>query len=259
MKKKRLYGLILDSDGTVMNSKFNQFEWLHYCVTKLYKKSFPYKSCDEKFLKSYNEYYNARGLTGIYELFDINYDKDKDFLWEHFNSWKEKNPPQIVNGMKEAIFEIYERSRSKPGKVKGLRISLNTTNKWPSFVKQFYDSGLINCFDMILTRDDIPEVIDDKGNEKPFLLKPHVYSIEWALDLLDVSPEEALHVGDTMHDIIACRTLRRKDPNAEKEVKVVAVTWGFETKKNLASAKPYRLIDRPKQLIKIVENLGGFD
>ncbi|GAI85589.1 unnamed protein product, partial [marine sediment metagenome] len=29
--KKKLYGLILDSDGTVMDSKLNQFEWLKYC------------------------------------------------------------------------------------------------------------------------------------------------------------------------------------------------------------------------------------
>lgn len=257
--KKKLYGLILDSDGTVMDSKINQFEWLEYCVTKLYKKPFPYKDCDEKFLKDYNGYYHARGLTGIYELFNINYDKDKDFLWEHFNAWKQKNPPQIVEGMKEAISEIYERSRPRPGKVKGLRISLNTTNKWPSFEKQFYDSGLINCFDMILTRDDIPEVIDEEGHEKPLLLKPHVYSIEWALDLVGVNPDEALHVGDTLHDIIACRTLRRKNPDIKREVKVVAVTWGFETKKNLTSAKPYRVVDDPKQLVKIVERLGGFD
>jgi len=259
MEKKKLYGLILDSDGTVMDSKVNQFEWLRYCVTKLYKKPFPYKECSGKFLKDYNEYYHARGLTGIYELFGINYDEEKDFLWKHFNPWKKKNPPQIVDGMKEAILEIYRRSRPKPGKAKGLRISLNTTNQWPSFEKQFYESGLIKCFDTILTRTDIPEVIDEEGKEKPFLLKPHVYSVEWALDLLGVDPEEALHVGDTLHDIIACRTLRRKDPSFEREVKVVAVTWGFETKEKLASAKPYRIIDRPKQLVKIVERLGGFD
>lgn len=259
MAKKKLYGLILDSDGTVMDSKVSQFEWLKYCVIALYKKPFDYKACDKHFLENYNEYYNARGLTGIYEMFGINYDKDKDFLWENFNAWKVKNPPQIVDGMKETIFEIYEKSRPRPGKVKGLRISLNTTNKWPSFEEQFYGSGLIKCFDTILTREDIPEVMDEQGNEKPFLLKPHVYSIEWALDLLGVAPEEALHVGDTLHDIIACRTLRRKDPNIEREVKVVAVTWGFETKENLVSAKPYKIVNNPKQLIKIVEKLGGFD
>jgi len=259
MAKKKLYGLIFDSDGTILDSKNNSFEWLRYCVTELYNKPFPYFGCSGKFLEDYNKYYGVRGLTGIYEMFGINYDKDKDFLWEHFNAWRTTSPALIIKGMKETIFEIYGKSRPRPGKAKGLRISLNTTNQWPSFERQLKESGLIKCFDTILTRTDIPETIDEQGSEKPFLLKPHVYSIEWALDLLGVEPEEALHVGDTLHDITACRTLRRKDPNVEREVKVVAVTWGFETKKNLEAAKPYKIINNPQQLIKIVEKLGGFD
>lgn len=257
--KKRLYGLILDSDGTVMDSKVNQFEWMNYCVTKLYKKPFPYKDLSGDFFVKYNNAHHAKGLIGIYGLFGISYEKDKDFLWEHFNDWKEKNPPKIFEGMKEAIFEIYERSRPKPGKAKGLRIALNTMNRWPSFKKQFYESGLINCFDLILTGDYVPPVMDEEGNEKPFLLKPHVYSIEWTLDLLGVDPEEALHVGDTVNDIMACRNLRRKDPIIEREIRAVSVTWGFETRKRLASAKPYKIISKPKQLVKVVEELGGFD
>ena len=258
MKEKKLYGLILDSDGTVFDSKLNQFEWLKHS-TELCKKPFPYKCCSELFLKRYNEAYHLDGLAGIYGLFGIDYNKEKDFLWENFNKWNTENPHQIVSGMKEAIFEIYERSRPKPNKSKGLRIALNTSNSWSSFKKQFYNSGLIKCFDTILTKDDIPSVTDKNGMEKELLLKPHTYSIELALDLLGVEPEEALHVGDTLHDIISCRGLCRKDSNNKREVKVVAVTWGFENKKNLAAAKPYKIINNPRQLVKIVEQLGGFN
>jgi len=253
--KKKLYGLILDSDGTVMDSKINQFEWFKYCVTKLYKKPFKYKSCSEKFLKAYNEAHHSKGLDGIYELFRIDSKKDVDFLWKHFNAWKEENPPQIIKSMQDTIFEIYERSRPKPNKIKGLRILLNTSNRWSSFENQFYESGLIKCFDAIITEKDIETIA--RENDTSLFLKPNTYSIEWALDILGVDPEEALHIGDTLEDIIACRDLKSK-PNLGKEVKVVSVTWGFETKKSLASAKPYRLIYKPQQLIKIVENLGGF-
>lgn len=257
--KKKLYGLIFDSDGTILDSRPNSFKWLKYCVTQLYKKPFSYEKYTEQFLKDYNESHKFKGLIGIYEIFGISYEQDKDFLWEHFNEWRTKNPPLIVNGVKEVIFEIYEKSRPKPGKSRGLRMLLNTTNQWLSFEKQFYESGLIKCFDTILTREEVPEIINEKKEKKPYLLKPNNYPIEWALDLLGVEPEEALHVGDTLEDINACRGLRRKDPNVEREVKVVAVTWGFETRENLAAAKPYKVIDDPKQLVKIVEKLGGFD
>lgn len=259
MIKKKLYGLIFDSDGTILNSKINSFEWLKYCVTILYKKPFPYEKCSERFLKDYNENNRAKRLIGIYEIFGINYEKDKDFLWERFNEWRTKNPPLIVEGVKEVVFEIYEKSRPKHGKSRGLRMLLNTTNKWPSFEKQLRESGLIKCFDTVLTREEIPDMPDEGGEKKGYLLKPNPYPIEWALDILGVEPEEALHVGDTVEDIICCKGLRRKDPNIEREVRVVAVTWGFETRKNLASAKPYKIIDDPKQLVKIVKQLGGFD
>lgn len=256
--KKKLQALIIDSDGTIMDSKQNQFDWMKYCVTELFKKPFPYDSCSEKFLKDYVEAYTFNGLKGLYELFDIDADKESDFLWHYFDIWKGKNPSPIVDGMFETISGIYKRSRPKPGKIKGLRIALNTVNAWPSFEKQFYESGLINYFDTVITQHDIPNVFDNKV-KKQLLLKPHTYSIEWILDILGVDAEEALHVGDTVHDIQCCRNLRRANHYLEKEVKVVSVTWGFDTKKNLKAEKPYKIINKPKQLVKIVEKLGGFE
>ncbi|MBM3200551.1 HAD family hydrolase [Candidatus Woesearchaeota archaeon] len=257
MPKKKLYGLIFDSDGTILDSVSSSFEWLKHCVVDLYKKPFPYENCSEQFLKDYNSSHRTKGLNGIYEIFGIDYDQEKDFLWENFNAWRADNPAKIIKGMDEAIFKIYDKSRPKPGKPRGLRMLLNTSNMWPSFEIQLRESGLIRCFDTIITRDNLPGVIDG-DNLRP-LVKPNTYSIEWALDLLGVDHEEALHVGDTLEDIEACRNLRRKDVNTEREVKVVAVTWGFETKENLANAKPYKIINNPKQLVKIVEQLGGFD
>ncbi|MBL7101072.1 MAG: HAD family hydrolase [Nanoarchaeota archaeon] len=257
--KNKLSALIIDLDGTLIDSKQNQFDWMKYCVTELFKKPFPYDSCSEEFLKDYMAAYNQGGLDAIYALFDIDANEHQDFLWEHFNPWKEKNPAPIVKDMKETIMDIYRRSRPRPGKVKGLRIALNTSNAWPSFEKQIYNHWFINYFDTIVTKDDIPDLLDKKSNKKDFLLKPNTYSIEWILDLLGADAHEALHVGDTVHDIECCRNLCRKDPSNPGEVKVVSVTWGFDTKENLKAKKPYRIISQPNQLVKIVEKLGGFD
>ncbi|MBU4502438.1 MAG: HAD hydrolase-like protein [Nanoarchaeota archaeon] len=256
---KKLRGLILDLDGTIIDSRINQYEWLKHCTEDIFNKPFPYKSCSKSFLKKYISSYKKCGLRGLYEMFDIDYNNNSDILWREFNKWKKENPAPIIKDMEETIFEIYNHSRPKPGRATGLRIALNTVNTWPSFENSFYKSGLIKCFDTVITGGDIPDVIDDKGVKKHLLLKPNSYSVEWILDLLNIEPEEALHVGDTPHDIICCQNLKRRNPDGTNEVKAVGVTWGFDTKENLETVNPYKIISNPKQLIKIVEELGGFD
>jgi len=57
--------------------------------------------------------------------------------------------------------------------------------------------------------------------------------------------EEVLYVGDEVRDIEACKKI---------DVKIVAVTWGFNTKETLKIYQPDYLIDRPKDLLNLVKS-----
>ena len=73
--------------------------------------------------------------------------------------------------------------------------------------------------------------------------KPHPEPVLTALERLGYEPEEALFVGDSVHDIEA--------GNAAG-VETVAALWGPFSKKQLAVARPDRYIDRIGDLLQVL-------
>ncbi|MCT7956890.1 HAD-IA family hydrolase [Laspinema palackyanum] len=61
-----------------------------------------------------------------------------------------------------------------------------------------------------------------------------------------VSPESVIYVGDETRDIEAAKKAR---------IKVIAVTWGFNSKMVLAQHNPDLAIDKPQDLIAAIERL----
>lgn len=72
--------------------------------------------------------------------------------------------------------------------------------------------------------------------------KPHPAPVLMALDALDASPDDALFIGDSHHDIEAGR---------RAGVTTVAVTWGPLPRERLASAKPDHWLEEPRQLFEL--------
>ena len=72
--------------------------------------------------------------------------------------------------------------------------------------------------------------------------KPHPAPVLMALDLLDSTPDEALFIGDSHHDIEAGR---------RAGVATVAVTWGPLPREKLAAAKPDHWLDDPRKLFEL--------
>ena len=56
--------------------------------------------------------------------------------------------------------------------------------------------------------------------------------------------KEVIYVGDETRDIEAAK---------KAKVKIISVTWGFNTKQILKKQKPDFLIDKPKELMKILK------
>lgn len=63
-----------------------------------------------------------------------------------------------------------------------------------------------------------------------------------------LSPDTILYVGDETRDIVAAR---------KSKVKVVAVSWGFNTRQALREYQPDFLIDEPQQLMHIISGEPG--
>lgn len=56
--------------------------------------------------------------------------------------------------------------------------------------------------------------------------------------------ESVIYVGDEIRDIEAAH---------QAKIKIIAVDWGFNSKKRLAQAKPDLLISQPKEILKITK------
>lgn len=247
-----LLGLILDWDGTIADTLPDQFNWLKYCAQS-FGKQFPYENLDLNFKKDYNRYYSANGINGLYDMIGVDFKANEQQIWKEYTDWKVNSHIVIFPDIKETIAEIYRRSRPNKVRSQGLRIVLNTTSRYSTIEKHFIANGLDQYFDSRVTREMLPE------EKITVLTKPHAYSIEWALDLIGVHPGEAISVGDTTTDIIACKTLRRRRPDKIEQVKTVAVTWGYEPKEDLIPAQPDYFIGKPQELLQILKELGGID
>lgn len=59
----------------------------------------------------------------------------------------------------------------------------------------------------------------------------------------NIDPLEVVYVGDEDRDIIAAKKVK---------IKIIAVTWGFNSKAKLSKEKPDYLVDLPMQIIEVI-------
>lgn len=102
------------------------------------------------------------------------------------------------------------------------------TSNDPSNVKKFLKRHQLDFFDFIYSETSLfgkSRVINN-------LLKKQ-----------SLKSQEVIYVGDETRDIEAAR---------KSKIKMIAVTWGFNSKQILRKMKPDFLIDKPKELLKIL-------
>ncbi len=63
----------------------------------------------------------------------------------------------------------------------------------------------------------------------------------------NLSPQQAIYVGDETRDIDAAQRAK---------IRVIAVTWGFNSAQVLEQHKPDALVDHPHELISAIDQLG---
>ena len=68
--------------------------------------------------------------------------------------------------------------------------------------------------------------------------------IKEILEKYQLTSSEVIYIGDKVEDIQACKKTR---------IKMIAVSWGYNSKEALKKENPDYLIDRPEELLKILK------
>jgi phosphoglycolate phosphatase len=127
---------------------------------------------------------------------------------------------QLIEGIKDLLLQL---------KVLNRTIGIMSSNSEKN-VKKFLDRHQCNIFDFIMTSPKIW----GKNHSLRFLMKTH-----------RCSPEEIIYIGDETRDIEAAKKVG---------IKVVAVTWGYNSKKSLEAHQPNFLVHTPLELLNLLTN-----
>lgn len=149
-------------------------------------------------------------------------------LPEQLPCWAEKFKAQLSRNMERAVA------------VKGMREVLAVLGKdrWVGIVTSNAEETVRH----VLTRDGI-ERVDFIWADAPIFEKDR--AIEGLLAKQSLSPEETIYIGDEVRDIDACRKVG---------IKIIAVSWGFNSKAMLERKEPDYLVQTPTELLTILES-----
>jgi len=214
--KKQIRGMIFDLDGTLIESYEAIYLGLKECFQFLGKDIFPFQD-----LKTYLR-------------------ADLEATLSQFFS-----PEEVLEGipiMRKKYEEVY---LNKTHFLDGAKEVLNTlhsdgvllgiaSNKFGHFSRgALIHLGVSDYFKSVIGAGDVPR-------NKPFPDMIHA-----ALKEMDLLPEEAIFVGDTLTDI---------ETGKQARVDVYSLPTGFHSKKELSQGKPKRLLKNLQELVAVVRN-----
>ncbi len=128
---------------------------------------------------------------------------------------------KIFPGMKEALARIKN----------GRKLAIVTSNSKENVDEILKNNGMGNFFDFTMAGVDV-------------FGKAH--KMKKALNTAGVSKEEAVCVGDEVRDVEAAR---------KAGLRIIAVSWGFNSKKLLEKNKPDYVAESPDELLELIKGL----
>lgn len=127
-----------------------------------------------------------------------------------------------VEGMQTALFEL---------KRQGNNLGIITSNDRKNVQIFLQNNGLLELFTFIY------------GGTRIFGKSRVINNF---LRQANLRPEEVIYVGDETRDIEAAK---------KSNIQVIAVSWGFNSRKVLKQQKPDFLIEHPQQLVELIKQL----
>jgi HAD superfamily hydrolase (TIGR01509 family) len=127
---------------------------------------------------------------------------------------------QLFPGIKEVLLELKKR---------GFQLGIITSNSRENVLGSLEKNGLQDTFTFIYSGSTFGK---------------HKVINKW-LRIENINPAKVVYVGDEVRDIDAAK---------KTGIKVIAVGWGFNSPQALAAQNPNFLIERPQELIDIMNS-----
>ena len=127
---------------------------------------------------------------------------------------------QLFPGIKEVLLELKKRD---------FQLGIITSNSRENVLASLAKNGLQDTFTFIYSGSTFGK---------------HKVINKW-LRIEKINPEKVVYVGDEVRDIDAAK---------KTGIKVIAVGWGFNSQEALAAQNPDCLIERPQELIEIMNS-----
>jgi len=127
---------------------------------------------------------------------------------------------QLFPGIKEVLLELKKR---------GFQLGIITSNSRENVLGSLEKNGLQDTFTFIYSGSTFGK---------------HKVINKW-LRIENIHTEKVVYVGDEVRDIDAAK---------KTGIKVIAVGWGFNSQEALAAQNPDFLIERPQELIEIMNS-----
>ena len=127
---------------------------------------------------------------------------------------------QLFTGIKEVLLELKKRD---------FQLGIITSNSRENVLASLAKNGLQDTFTFIYSGSTFGK---------------HKVINKW-LRIEKINPEKVVYVGDEVRDIDAAK---------KTGIKVIAVGWGINSQEALASQNPDCLIERPRELIEIMNS-----
>jgi len=205
--------LIFDFDGTLIDT-LKPAEKIIQILAKEFHR--------EELLKKYSvDYLRGKTLRELKRLFRIR-------LYQM---------PALVRRSRQLFMGEINQVNFFPGTINILR----------KLKQDGYHLGILSSnskenIDKVLKLNQITHFFDFVYSESTIFSKSR--SLRLILKKQNLACEEVVYIGDEVRDIEACKTIG---------IKMIAVGWGLNTKKVLLKFKPEYLIDKPEEIINVLQ------
>ena len=112
----------------------------------------------------------------------------------------------------------------------GFNLTMISSNS-VSIISRFFKNNNSNLFD---------EIYSSRG-----IFDKH-HSIKALLKKYKIKRDEAIYIGDEFRDIKACK---------KAKIRILSVTWGYDSRELLIKGKPDFIADNPAQMVDIISSI----